>query len=371
MFNKVDPNTAVAGTVTLDGATKGFIEPDGKTLLTVDVQGPFTAVMLCAANASEDKSPANNSGRYAYIKVGDEEVCAPYKETNTLHAAGEKLSYAYSGTDTVTVGFGATNYVRIYDIQITTENGDGADKTAGEVKSKATFVPQTDDTTANDEATLGLVGTSAESSDMSVATVDIKDSKIVITPVSAGKATITVKNGDKEATIEVTVSGTGNITIGKITKYRAPIDMSKATVLIDYPAKKDGITLAAPDSSAPTYTNVKIHTNTDNVDCISLSKSGPDYGVTLKVDGGFKAGDVIEIAGVYNNSQAKQGAVAILNGDDTLFTTKDFINGRTEADDPESETYVLEADAESLVLSRSGATATCITLLKVIRPSAE
>ena len=89
------------------------------------------------------------------------------------------------------------------------------------------------------------------------------------------------------------------------------------------------------------------------------------------MDGGFKAGDVIEIADVYNNSSVKQGAVAILNGSDTLFTTKDFINSRTVADDPESETYVLEADAESLVLSRSGSTTTCITLLKVSRPSAE
>ena len=219
VFNKVEPNTDVAGTVNLDDATKGFIEPDGKTLLTVDVKGPVTAVMLCAANASEDKSPAKNNGRYAYIKVGDEEVCAPYKETNTLHAAGEKLSYTYEGSDTVTVGFGGTDYVRIHDIQITTKNGDGTGKTDGEVKSKATFVSQPNDTTANDEATLGLVGTSAESSDEDVATVNIDGGKIVITSVSAGTATITVKDGDKEATIEVTVSGTGNITIVKITKY--------------------------------------------------------------------------------------------------------------------------------------------------------
>ena len=365
-YNQLDPNATVSSSVTVAGMSNGIIQPragdDGD--MYVEVKGPFTTTMIYSSNASTDKKE-----RTAYIKIGSEEAAS----ATPIPAKGGTLTAKYDGTDTVKVSFGATNYVRVYDIQITTANGDGAGKTAGEVKSSAVFVPQTDDTTANDEATLGLVGASADSSDTSVATAKVEGGKVKITSVSAGTAIITVKDSSgNKATIEVTVGSTGIITIGKITKYRAPTDMSKATVLINYPAKKDGITLTTPASNGPEYTTVKIHTNKDDVNCLSFKGSGVDKGVILSVNGGFKAGDEIEIAGVFNNADdKKQAAVAISNGGDTLFTTKDFINGRNIADDPESETYVLEADAESLVLSRSGNTATNITLLKVTRPSAE
>jgi hypothetical protein len=48
------------------------------------------------------------------------------------------------------------------------------------------FTAQTDSSTANDEETLGLVGTGVSSSDSSVATAAITDGKIGITSVAPG-----------------------------------------------------------------------------------------------------------------------------------------------------------------------------------------
>ncbi|MDE6705058.1 MAG: bacterial Ig-like domain-containing protein [Treponemataceae bacterium] len=225
-FNKVDTGMSASNASDI-GASTGAIEPHESADISVKVRGPFTAVMLCGSNSSTAKAD-----RYAYIKVNGEEVAAPGK-ANTSLALGEALSYTYTGTDEVTVAFGVSaNYIRIYDIKITTENGDGTDKTAGEVKSKAEFVATTDDTTANDEATLGLVGTKADSDTPAVATAAVENDKIVITSVSAGSATITVTDGTEghEATIEVTVSGTGKITIGKITPY---VDLASIFTVTD------------------------------------------------------------------------------------------------------------------------------------------
>jgi uncharacterized repeat protein (TIGR02543 family) len=84
------------------------------------------------------------------------------------------------------------------------------------------FVSSTDDSTANDESTLGLVGTRAESSDTSIATAKIENGKINITSVSVGNAVITVfDSSNNEATIDVTVEETGNIIIGNIVKHIA------------------------------------------------------------------------------------------------------------------------------------------------------
>ena len=96
--------------------------------------------------------------------------------------------------------------------------------TVEEVQLDPDFPSKTNDTTANDETTLGLVGTSATSSRSSVATAEIENGKIVITSHGTGTAVITVKDGDKEATIEVTVAADGTITIGEITKYEANSD---------------------------------------------------------------------------------------------------------------------------------------------------
>ena len=153
----------------------------------------------------------------------------------------------------------------------------------------------------------------------------------------------------------------------------------EAATLIDYPTKKDGITLNQDGTC--TYATVKIHTNTDAIDGIKFANSYTAEGAlnnnyaTLEVDGGFKKGDKIEIAGAFNNSdETKKSAVDLFTVDGTtptvLFTTKQFVNGKLVADDPESETYTLTADADKLYLGRNGNTATFVTLLKVVRDSA-
>lgn len=82
------------------------------------------------------------------------------------------------------------------------------------------------------------------------------------------------------------------------------------TTLIDYPTSQAGITLHNAAGNI-TYATVKIHTNTQSVNCIKVAKSfskdnkvTDDY-VELTAEGGFKAGDVVSITGVYNNASEK------------------------------------------------------------------
>jgi len=85
------------------------------------------------------------------------------------------------------------------------------------------FVSSTNDMTLNNVPILGLVGTTASSSNTNVATVETPPTdKIKITSVAEGSAVITVKNAlDHTATINVTVAKNGTIAIGTIIKYVA------------------------------------------------------------------------------------------------------------------------------------------------------
>ncbi|MHB9296216.1 hypothetical protein PilKf_01970 [Pillotina sp. SPG140] len=82
--------------------------------------------------------------------------------------------------------------------------------------AEETFTSVTDSSVANTAASLGLVGTTARSSDTSVATVEIKDNKIAITSKKAGTATIYVETAELSTVIPVTVADKGAITIGTI-----------------------------------------------------------------------------------------------------------------------------------------------------------
>ena len=152
----------------------------------------------------------------------------------------------------------------------------------------------------------------------------------------------------------------------------------QAQTLIDFSqSKTQGITLGGTCATA----TVKIHTNTDEVACVKFSNSYTTEGelndniVTLETEGGFKAGDVVSIAGVFNNSDdSKNAAVALFvldaaaeHGYTVLWETENFINGRTVADDPTVQTYTLTADADKLFLGRKGNTATCVTKLQIKR----
>ena len=154
---------------------------------------------------------------------------------------------------------------------------------------------------------------------------------------------------------------------------------ASAQTLINYPTNKDGTAI----SGTTTETTVKIHGNQDAVECYALkngySSNGEMNGnhIKLSTEGGFKAGDVVTIAGVINNSdEAKRGTAVLFSSEDgtvakTINKFEDFINSRLVADDPVEQTYTLEADYEVLYLGRDGNTGTNLTLIKVERAAPE
>ena len=147
-----------------------------------------------------------------------------------------------------------------------------------------------------------------------------------------------------------------------------------AETLIDYPTSQTGIAV----NGTTTFDAVKIKTNTTSISGIKFANSYASENVSngnnaeLSVEGGFKAGDVITIAGAFNNADAsKKAAIDIFTLDGqtptVLFTTQQFINGRLTDDDPVVETFTLTADVDKLYLGRNGNTGTIVTLLKVTR----
>ena len=153
--------------------------------------------------------------------------------------------------------------------------------------------------------------------------------------------------------------------------------VSAQTTLIDYPASKDGTAI----SGTTTDGTVKIHLNKDAVACYSLKNGYSTEGamngnhIELTAEGGFKAGDVVTIAGCINNSDAAKRATAVLftSEDDekpvVINKFADFINSRLVEDEPVEQTYTLEADYVKLYIGRDGNTGANLTLIKVVRPA--
>ena len=198
-----------------------------------------------------------------------------------------------------------------------------------------------------------------------------------------------VKNGSiwipdgmgNDLTVEITEDGIYTVTYKYVVSTGEETAVAEKTgelvVLpeaIDYPTTAAGITIGGTTEMDAV---VKIHKNTDQVKGIKFANGytteegalNANY-ATIEIDGGFKAGDVISIAGAFNNSdETKLSAVDIFALDAegkpvVLFTTQQFVNGRTSADDPAVETYTLTADYDELYLGRNGNTGTFITLLK-------
>lgn len=150
------------------------------------------------------------------------------------------------------------------------------------------------------------------------------------------------------------------------------------TTLIDYPTSQSGITLHNVGGQI-SFATVKIHTNKDEVPCIKIGKSFSaenlvvDNFVELTTEGGFKKGDVITIAGVFNNADdSKKAAVAFFTGEvgekgKTYYTTKQFVNSRNTADDPAEEQITLTEDMPSVKFGRNGNTSACVVKVTVVR----
>ena len=148
----------------------------------------------------------------------------------------------------------------------------------------------------------------------------------------------------------------------------------QAQTLINYPKSQTGVTI----EGTTTFDAVKIYTNTTSTPCIKLANGYSSDGnltgndAMISVEGGFKAGDVITIAGAFNNADnAKKAAVDIFAVSETtatvLFTTQQFVNGRLSNDEPVEETYTLTEDYDVLYLGRNGNTGTCVITLRVDR----
>ena len=149
--------------------------------------------------------------------------------------------------------------------------------------------------------------------------------------------------------------------------------------LINFAVGMDGIELKGTCGKS----TVKIHVNKDLVDCINFANSYKsdnalnDNYVELTTEGGFKAGDIVTIAGAFNNADdSKQAAIEVFTLDaeqniNVLFATQQFINGRTSEADPEVETFTLTEDAATLCLGRKGNTGTNVTTLIVLRTTVD
>ncbi|SDP04853.1 hypothetical protein SAMN04487897_1331, partial [Paenibacillus sp. yr247] len=132
-----------------------------------------------------------------------------------------------AGTATITVS-DVSNHAATIAVTVA---ADGSITLGTITKYQVTFTAATNSSTANDVATLGLVGTTATSDAATVATAAINAGHIEITSVGAGTATIKVSDASSHAaTIAVTVAADGSMTLGTITKYQVDITTLVATI---------------------------------------------------------------------------------------------------------------------------------------------
>ena len=171
------------------------------------------------------------------------------------------------GTTKVYAGTSETEYATIN----VTVSSTGAITT--NIIKYVAFTAATNDTTANDVATLGLVGATVTSSAEEYVKADLTTTtgKITIKSVkapgdSAKNVTITVTDAaGKTATIPVTEARDGSLTLGNITKYAVPKPVSGTDFEVSadkkLTAKKDNMEYKL--STAATYTDLTKDTPTE------------------------------------------------------------------------------------------------------------
>lgn len=160
------------------------------------------------------------------------------------------------------------------------------------------------------------------------------------------------------------------------------VGASAQRTLVEFVGKTDNTGEFVLGSTNVTFDAIKVNTNTTSVAGVKLAssyfdqdliKASSDY-LIVKTQGGFKAGDVVQIAGAFNNADdSKLAKVDIFTGvpggePTVLFTTSQFVNGRLVSDQPVVESYTLTADVDSLCFGRNGNTGTFITMLTISRP---
>lgn len=174
---------------------------------------------------------------------------------------------------------------------------------------------------------------------------------------------------------------------GSLTKYNTTPEFAAGCTYVIIPVapvEEDGVIYDWAGEIGTTVlgatgvevSTVKIHTNTDAVPAIKFGSSfvyADGKWLAIKpAKGGFKAGDVLSVAAVFNNADDTKYAQIDLraaNGDTRIWLSDSAstINGRTQAGEPIVQTYTLEADQDSLFLGRYGNTGMFVTLINVVR----
>ena len=214
--------------------------------------------------------------------------------------------------------------------------------------------------------TIGVVDGDGQN-EITLSAAEKENGVVTIDGLTAGtEYNVAIYNGDMQRGKKV--YGTSGV---------APKPIVIEGVFIDYQAAEaptEGITL----EGTTVMSNQKIHEDAEAVPGMQLkngySSDGAPTGndIKLTVEGGFKVGDKITIAGFFNNSDESKKSAAdifVIGADNTcrvLFTTKPFINGKKPGD-PVAESFVLTEDAEVLYVGRNGNTGTNICLLQVER----
>jgi len=143
-----------------------------------------------------------------------------------------------------------------------------------------------------------------------------------------------------------------------------------STPLIDFPTSDAGIT--------PNGTTTKTQESGLDVFKLANGYTGDKVGnnIGLSVEGGFKKGDIITVAGFINKADKRATVVLFTaeaaNGTPTNINKfEDFVNladGKTINDITE-QSYTLEADYSALYLGRDGGTGCNVSIIKVVRPN--
>ena len=183
------------------------VSSDTWSLVTI----PSSKTSKVNSNASECGLifQITTSASVSYISVYVDDIKINYKDSTN-----KQFDFENGITSDFKFISGSANSTGVISIASTTEViEDGGTE-------EATFTSSTDSTTANTADVLGITATTVSSSDTNVATVEIADGKIAITSVAKGSTTVTCEDASSHrATIAVTVSENGAITLGTITKY--------------------------------------------------------------------------------------------------------------------------------------------------------
>lgn len=131
------------------------------------------------------------------------------------------------------------------------------------------------------------------------------------------------------------------------------IDQSGLKALIDYPDdSKDGI-----ERNGSKFEMVKLQ-NGKQKTCYKFDKNRTDSYIELQVEGGFKSGDIVKIAGLINeDDNLKVGKLVLFTkdeaGNSVIATTDELINTKTAKGEPFVESFTLGGDYSELYIGRS------------------